>query len=69
MTTGAKYFCQMPTAGGLLNYGPWDTLPRAQKELEKIIKHWKRTPTKTPPGLPTVMIVKVIEEQYLGARE
>jgi hypothetical protein len=69
MTTGAKYFVQLPTMGepSIINYGPFPTLPRARDAASKLKERWSRLEHVTPPGMPSVMLVKVIEESYVGA--
>ncbi len=71
MVTGATYYVQAPALvepgqPSVINYGPFDTLPKAQKALEKLALKWPKIHVKTPPGLPALMVVKVIESRYLG---
>lgn len=69
MTSGCKYFVQLPTMGepSIINYGPFPTLPRARDAAGKIKDRWSMMEHSTPPGMPSVMLVKVIEEFYIQA--
>ena len=69
MTSGCKYFVQLPTVGqpSIINYGPFPTLPQARDAAERIRGRWSKLEHATPPGMPSLMVVKVIEESYVQA--
>lgn len=71
MVTGAKFYVQMPVLGepSIINYGPFATLPKAKEAKVRIKREWNKMKHSTPPGMPSLMIVKVIEEQYIGRGE
>jgi hypothetical protein len=71
MVTGAKYYIQIPVLDepSIINHGPFDTLPKAKEAVERIKKRWGKFTHTTPPGMPSLMIVKVVEEQYVGVEK
>lgn len=68
MVSGAKYYLQLPVLRepSIVNYGPFDTLPKAREGAARLKKEWNKMEHATPPGMPSLMIVKVVEEQYIA---
>jgi len=71
MTTGSKLYVQLPVLGELsiINYGPFRTIPEAKRAAEKLRKRWGKLEHTTPPGEPSIRIVKTVEEFYIGGEE
>jgi len=68
MTCSAKVFLLLPCVEGTgtISIGPFKNLTYAREGARRLKAKWGRQNHHTPPGEPSIRIVKVVEDIYIG---
>jgi len=68
MTCSAKVLVLLPCVegSGTITHKVCKNIPEAVDEVVKLKRKWPKLQHHTPPGEPSIRIVKVVEDIYIG---